>query len=110
MNDTQVHFGASWYPEMWTEEEWIKDAARMKEAGFSLIRLFEFAWKRFEPKEGVYEFDWAIRVLDLLHEQGIQAMIGTPTAAPPAWLTTAYPEVLQTNAEGKVKAHGKRKH
>ena len=105
-----LHLGASWYPEMWPESEWPKDIARMNEVGFSLVRLFEFAWKRFEPSEGSYDFDWAIRVLDQLHAAGIQVMLGTPTAAPPAWLTTRYPEVLMTEASGKRKTHGQRKH
>ncbi|MFP4260271.1 MAG: beta-galactosidase [Opitutales bacterium] len=105
-----LHLGASWYPEMWPEEEWPKDIARMKEVGFTLVRLFEFAWKRFEPSEGCDEFDWALRVLDQLHAAGIRAMIGTPTAAPPAWLTSRYPEVLLTEASGKRQTHGQRKH
>ncbi|MGB0741648.1 MAG: zinc metallopeptidase, partial [Planctomycetaceae bacterium] len=46
----------------------------------------------------------------LLHQAGIQAMIGTPTAAPPAWLTTHYPEVLGTRKDGTRKSHGQRKH
>ncbi len=104
------HLGASWYPENWPEEEWEADADRMAELGFTLMRLFEFAWHRFEPAEGVYDFAWAERVLDLLHERGIKAMIGTPTAAPPAWLTTAYPEVLRTRADGSRARHGKRRH
>ena len=110
MSDTAVHLGTSWYPEMWPEEEWPKDIARMKEVGFTLVRLFEFAWKRLEPSEDVYEFDWARDILDQLHAAGIEVMLGTPTAAPPAWLTSANPDVLQTNADGKVALHGKRKH
>jgi beta-galactosidase GanA len=109
-NDNTIHLGASWYPEMWPEDEWPKDIARMQEVGFTLIRLFEFAWKRFEPQEGHYDFDWALSILDQLHTAGIQAMIGTPTAAPPAWLTTKYPEVLMTEASGKRQTHGQRKH
>lgn len=109
-NDQQLYLGASWYPEMWPESEWPKDIARMGEVGFKLVRLFEFAWKRFEPQEGVYDFDWALKILDQLHASGIQVMIGTPTAAPPAWLTTRYPEVLMTNAAGKRATHGTRKH
>ena len=108
--DKKIHLGASWYPEMWPPEEWPKDIARMREVGFTLIRLFEFAWKRFEPQEGHYDFDWAREILDQLHAAGLQAMIGTPTAAPPAWLTSAWPEVLQTNEDGTRKTHGQRKH
>ena len=109
-SDERLLYGASWYPEMWPESEWPGDVAKMKEVGFTLMRLFEFAWKRFEPSEGVYDFDWALKILDLLHEAGIQVMIGTPTAAPPAWLTTRYPEVLGTKANGQRQGHGQRKH
>jgi len=82
----------------------------MQEVKISLVRLFEFAWKRFEPKEEVYDFAWAVDVLDQLHAAGIQAMLGTPTAAPPAWLTSNYSEVLRVRANGTRKEHGKRKH
>ncbi|MFW6062311.1 MAG: beta-galactosidase, partial [Planctomycetota bacterium] len=42
--------------------------------------------------------------------KGIGVMIGTPTAAPPAWLTSKYPEVLRTEANGQRKTHGQRRH
>lgn len=108
--DDRIFLGASWYPEMWPESEWPKDIAQMGEVGFGLVRVFEFAWKRMEPEEGVYDFDWARRVLDLLHGAGIRAMIGTPSAAPPAWLTDRYPDVLKTDADGSRARHGMRKH
>ncbi len=108
--DSRIEYGVSWYPELWPEASWEEDVAKMAEVGFTLVRLFEFAWKRFEASEGSYDFSWARKILDLLHAQGIQAMIGTPTAAPPAWLTSAYPEVLGTNRHLKQKTHGTRKH
>lgn len=108
--DQQVHLGVSWYPEMWPASEWPEDIAKMKELGFTLVRLFEFAWKRFEPEEGVYDFAWARSILDQMHAAGIQAMLGTPSAAPPAWLTSKYPEVLKTDFSGKTATHGQRKH
>lgn len=107
---TEMWIGASWYPEMWPEEEWIHDADRMQELGFNMARLFEFAWHRFEPEEGHYDFAWARRVLDLLHERGISAIIGTPTAAPPAWLSSRCPDILKTRADGSKARHGKRCH
>lgn len=108
--DEPLLIGASWYPEMWPPSEWPKDIARMSELGFRIVRLFEFAWKRFEPEEGEFAFEWAREVLDLCHGAGIAVMIGTPTAAPPAWLTETYPEVLQTGADDRRAVHGKRKH
>jgi len=105
-----ILIGASWYPEMWPDTEWPKDIARMRELGFRIVRLFEFAWHKFEPREGQYDFTWARRCLDQLHAAGIQVMLGTPTAAPPAWLTQQYPEVLQTHYDGRRATHGQRKH
>jgi len=102
--------GASWYPEMWPESEWVKDLARMRELGFNIVRVFEFAWHRFEPAEGQYDFEWAQRVMALCQATGIKVMIGTPTAAPPAWLTRKHPEVLRVNADGKAATHGQRHH
>jgi len=108
--DEQLLIGASWYPETWPEAEWPKDIARMRELGFNLVRVFEFAWHRLEPSEGRYDFDWAVKILDLCHGAGIRVVIGTPTAAPPAWLTSTYPETLQVGADGTPRKHGKRKH
>jgi len=105
-----IRIGSSWYPEMWPESEWPADLARMREIGFSIVRVFEFAWHRLEPREGEYDFAWAHRLLDRCHEAGLEVMIGTPTAAPPAWLTSRYPEVLQTHPDGSHATHGKRKH
>jgi len=109
-SDERLLIGASWYPEMWPPEEWPKDVARMRELGFNIVRMFEFAWHRFEPREGAYDFDWALRVMDLCAEAGIAVMVGTPTAAPPAWLTSKYPDVLRTWPDGRRATHGRRGH
>ncbi|MFP4106869.1 MAG: beta-galactosidase [Phycisphaerae bacterium] len=108
--DEKLLIGASWYPEMWPEDEWPKDIARMNELGFNVVRVFEFAWHRMEPEEGKFDFDWARKLLDLCHEAGISVMLGTPSAAPPAWLTDRYPEVLQVRPDGTRRIHGMRKH
>jgi beta-galactosidase GanA len=110
IHDEKIHTGVSWYPEMWPESEWPADIAKMQEIGITMVRLFEFAWKRMEPSEGVFDLSWTRRVLDLLHAAGIKAMVGTPTAAPPSWLTTTYPEVLGVSVDGKRKTHGQRAH
>ena len=107
--DRQLHLGVSWYPECWSADEWPTDIAKMKELGITLVRLFEFAWKSFEPREGHFQFDWARSILDQCHAAGIKVMLGTPSAAPPAWLSSAYPDILKVDA-GKSRQHGQRKH
>src|SRR6185503_298806 len=98
---SELPLGASWYPELWPEDQWAIDVARMKEAGVTVVRLFEYAWHRLEPREWEYDFEWANRVLNLLQENNLKAVIATPTACPPAWLTGKYPEVLGTDLQGR---------
>ena len=80
----------------------------MQEAGFNTVRLAEFAWSKLEPFEGQFEFDWLLRALDLLKAQGIDAVIGTPTAAPPAWLCANKPEILRVDDERRQITFGNR--
>lgn len=110
IQDPRIAIGASWYPEMWPESEWPKDAARMRELGYNLTRMFEFAWHKLEPRAGQFDLGWALRVMDVCHQHGLQVMVGTPTASPPAWLTTRHPEVLRTEPNGKRNLHGRRCH
>ncbi|HSI34373.1 MAG TPA: beta-galactosidase [Tepidisphaeraceae bacterium] len=98
---TPIHIGAAWYPELWPEDQWEADVARMKELGVTCVRLFEYAWAKFEPREWEFEFDWATRVLDLLKASGISVICCTPTAAPPLWMMMRYPEIVTTRGDGR---------
>lgn len=62
-----------------------------------------------EPSEGVYRFDWLHRAVALLHAHGISVILGTPSAAPPPWLTQKYPEILMVNAQGMTLNPGSRR-
>lgn len=112
MNPTtkKLHFGASYYPEHWDEARWPEDVRLMKEAGFTAVRMGEFAWSSFEPVENEFHFDWLDRAIDLLAENGIVTVLGTPTAGPPAWLTQKYPRTLAVNEHGHSYEHGQRCH
>ncbi|MBB3111142.1 beta-galactosidase [Paenibacillus phyllosphaerae] len=102
--------GVCYYPEHWDESLWADDFRRMKEMGFSIVRVGEFAWSIFEPEEGRFEFALFDRALDLAHAHGLQVIMGTPTATPPAWLTHKHPEVLNANQDGLLYQHGMRAH
>lgn len=108
MNNVQI--GVDYYPEHWDESMWEADMSLMKETGVKVVRVGEFAWSRLEPAEGVYDFTWLDRSLDLMGRYGLQVVIGTPTATPPRWLTTAYPDVLPVFADGRTFHPGVRHH
>jgi beta-galactosidase len=102
--------GVCYYPEQWPEAMWADDYRRMREIGFTIVRMGEFAWNIFEPEEGVFAFDLFDRAIDLAHEHGLQVILGTPTATPPAWMTYKYPEILNANFDGVQYQHGMRRH
>ncbi len=108
--NTQLHLGAAFYPEQWPAERWPEDIRLMKAAGFTVARLGEFAWSSFEPAEGQFDFEWMDQAIQLLASKDIRTVMGTPTAAPPAWLTQSYPDTLAVNQDGRPYVHGRRCH
>ncbi|MBF8185207.1 beta-galactosidase [Nonomuraea sp. K274] len=103
-----ISYGGDWSPEQWPEETWKQDVALMREAGVNRVSVGIFSWSALEPVEGVFDFDWFDRVLDLLAANGIRANLATPTAAPPPWFGDAYPEALPVDADGRRLYHGSR--
>lgn len=103
-----ILLGAAWYPEQWPESQWDTDLSRMEAAHIHLVRVAEFAWSTMEPSEGNYQFDWLERAIALAGKHHICVVLGTPTAAPPAWMTTKYPEVLRVDEDGRRDEHGNR--
>ena len=101
--------GVCYYPEHWPEEFWASDARKMREAGLQFVRIGEFAWALMEPAAGEYAWDWLDRAITTLAAEGLQIVLGTPTATPPAWLTAAEPDVLRVGADGRRLAHGGRR-
>ena len=89
------YFGCSWYPEHRSLEEDQKEARRMADAGFNLVRLGEFSWDRLEEQEDKFEFSRLKHAVDALWREGISVLLCTPTAAPPPWMLRRYPEILR---------------
>src|SRR5437899_3509565 len=100
--------GAAWYPEQWPESRWEADLALMEAAHINFVRVSEFAWSTMEPKEGDYQLDWLERAVRAAEKHHIAVVLGTPSAAPPAWLTQKYPETLRTKEDGRKDEHGNR--
>lgn len=105
-----IHFGVSYYPELLDSGEIGRDALLMQQAGLDLVRMGEFAWSRLEGDDGRFDFDWLEEAVETMARHGIKSLLGTPTAAPPKWLTDRYPDICQTMADGRRREFGKRRH
>jgi beta-galactosidase len=104
-----LFFGVDYYPDQTAEALWEQDAAAMAEVGITNVRLAEFAWSLMEPREGTFDFQWLKRAVDVLHRHGIAVILGTPSAAPPPWLSAKYPEILLVNENGVTLSPGTRR-
>ncbi len=105
-----MELGVCYYPEHWDEARWSVDAPLLREAGLSIVRMAEFAWSRLEPRESEFEFGWLDRAIELFARQGFRIVLGTPTAAPPARLVSAHPEMLPVDDRGRRRNFGGRHH
>lgn len=74
-----------------------------------MVRVGEFAWSSMEPRENQYDLDWLDRAIAKAAAHQIFVVIGTPTDAPPAWLTEKYPDTLRVDENGKRATHGGRR-
>ncbi len=105
-----MKLGVCYYPEHWPESVWSDDARRMREMGISVVRVGEFAWSRLEPARDDFNFAWLQRALDVLHAEGLEVVLGTPTATPPKWLIDEHPSILAIDESGNSKGFGSRRH
>ncbi len=105
-----MYFGGDYNPDQWPEEIWREDVRLMHEVGVNLVSLGIFSWSQLQPREDEWTFDWLDRVMDMLHEGGVQVDLATATASPPAWLVHAHPEMLPELEDGTRLWHGARQH
>jgi beta-galactosidase len=97
---TPVLLGVDYYPDQTPETLWEEDARKMADFGFTNVRIAEFAWALMEPSEAHFDFAWLHRSVEILNNHNIRTILGTPSAAPPPWLTLKYPEILLVNDQG----------
>ncbi len=102
--------GAAYYPEVWEISDMDHDIEMMKKSGMKVMRMGEFAWSTMEPAEGNYDFSLFDIAVEKLADNGIASILGTPSATPPAWLTTKYPDMLSVGKDGISVQHGGRRH
>lgn len=102
--------GADYNYEQWLDRPDVldRDFEAMEAAGCTVMSVGIFSWAAYEPREGEYHFEWMDGLLDRLHSRGMKAILATPTAAKPAWLSKAYPSSRMVDSHGHRAPHGGR--
>ncbi|GGR60443.1 beta-galactosidase [Deinococcus seoulensis] len=98
------------YPEHVDPATWPEHARQQRALGLHFVRLAEFAWSRLEPRPGEFDWAWLDQAIEVAVAAGLQVVLCTPTAAPPAWLVEAHPEILPVGRDGRRRTAGSRRH
>ncbi|MDR2951763.1 MAG: beta-galactosidase [Treponema sp.] len=107
------HFlhGGDYNPDQWIrwkDKIWKEDMRLAKLAGINTLSVGIFSWAALEPEEGKYNFNWLDEIMDMMAENGITAVLATPSGARPAWMSQKYPEILRVNRDRSKNLHGGR--
>lgn len=101
--NSDVLFGAAYYLEYMPYERLEDDIKMMKSAGMNVVRIAESTWSTLEPKDGIFNFTYIDRVLEIVEKEGMKAIIGTPTYAIPSWLEKVDNDIMVTTKNGQAK-------
>src|SRR3954454_15287377 len=88
-----IRLGTAYYAEYQPYDRLHTDLDLMAAAGITVIRVGESVWSTWEPRDGQFELEWLLPVLDGAHARGIAVILGTPTYAIPPWLQVKHPEL-----------------
>lgn len=102
--------GADYNPDQWLDNPEIidEDFRLMELAGMNSATIGVFSWKKLEPQEGVYQFQWLDEIMDRMAEKGMRVILAAPSGARPAWMDKMHPEVLRVSQERVPNLHGER--
>ncbi len=110
INPKCPHFlhGGDYNPDQWPQDVWAEDMRLMKLSGCNAMSVGIFSWAHLEPDEGNYTFGWLDKIMDMLAENNAWAVLATPSAAQPAWMSRKYPDILRAGPDGIRKPHARR--
>jgi beta-galactosidase len=99
--------GADYNYEQWLDYPDVleEDFRLMRQAKCNAMSIGIFSWAMLEPAEGQYQFEWLDRLMDSLAENGMWAVLATPSGGKPPWLSQAYPEVRLVDEFGRREPH-----
>jgi len=103
INSQGLFIGANYHPHDTDIDQWGKDIALMKEAGFNVVRMGHLAWDSYEPAEGKFDFGWFDTVMDMMNDAGIKVILDIAIRPAPIWLHEKYPSISITDVSGDLK-------
>jgi len=103
----KMRHGADYNYEQWLDSPDIlaDDFRLMKQSRCNVMSVGIFSWAMLEPEDGRYDFSWLDQLMDELAANDIGAILATPSAAPPAWLSKKYPETRRVDILGHREPH-----
>ncbi len=93
-------YGAAYYPEHRPESCWESDLDLMAQAHINCLRVGEFAWSRFEPELGRFDFTWIDTFLDMAAERNVSLLLCPPLRTAPNWLVNMDPTIMIERDDG----------
>ncbi|MEV7144776.1 beta-galactosidase [Streptomyces tauricus] len=96
----KLYVGANYHPHDSDPRQWERDIRLMKEAGLTVVRLGHLAWDSFEPRDGRFDFTWFDRVMDMMHDAGIEVILDVAVRPAPLWLHRKHPSINITDSTG----------
>ena len=103
------YLGVDYYPEQWGMDLVDEDLDNIVELGANLIRIGDFAWDRFEPSDGHYDFTFFDEVIAKAKNKGLKILMCVPGATIPSWLYRAHPEIMNEDEKGYRQPFGARR-
>lgn len=101
-------YGGDYNPDQWPDDTWSKDIQIFKQADINSATINIFSWGLLEPEEGHYDFSKLDKIVKELSEADFDIVMGTSTAAMPAWMFKKYPDVARVDYQGRRHVFGQR--
>ncbi|MGO4928175.1 beta-galactosidase [Fundicoccus sp. Sow4_D5] len=101
-------FGGDYNPGQWPREVWDEDMRMFKKAHINSATVNVFSWAKLQPSEAVYDFSELDDIMAMLEKENYDIVLGTSTAAMPAWMSRKYPDVNRTDFYGREHKYGHR--
>jgi beta-galactosidase len=93
--------GAQYYrPPNPPREDWDRDLGRMRDAGFSTVKLWA-CWSWMQPTPDAIDFADLDRLVDLAGTHGLDVVVNTVLENAPYWLERRHPEARYRDHEDR---------